>query len=86
MVKFTRCAAAAEGFAGLDPGRRHGTARQTTLRWRPTCHNYRDSQLKVCNYVLGGFGEKKAEKKKEDCQQMLAQVLIFKKNKKPHTQ
>ena len=38
---------------------------------------------KIYNYVLGGLGEKKQEKKKEDSQQLLAQVSIFKKNKKP---
>ena len=37
---------------------------------------------KIYNYVPGGFGEKKAEKKrKEDWQQLLAQVPIFKKKK-----
>ena len=30
---------AAECFVGLNPGQGHGTARQTTLRQRPTCHN-----------------------------------------------
>ena len=30
---------AAQCFAGSDPGRGHGTAHQTTLRRRPTCHN-----------------------------------------------
>ena len=43
---------------------------------------------KIYNYVLGGFGEKKQEKKKkEDWQQLLAQVPIFKKIKikKPET-
>ena len=36
---------------------------------------------KIYNYVLRGFGEKKQkEKKKEDWQQLLAQVPIFKKN------
>ena len=34
----------------------------------------------IYNYVLGGCGEKKAEKKK-DWQQLLAQVPIFKKRK-----
>ena len=50
------------------------------LRQRPIQQNQKDLQLEcwVYNYVLGGFGEKK-EKKKEVCQQMLAQVLIFKK-------
>ena len=29
----------AQCFVGLNPGRCHGTAHQTTLRQRPTCHN-----------------------------------------------
>ena len=36
VVKFPRSAAAAQG---LDPERGHGTARQATLRRRPTSHN-----------------------------------------------
>ena len=40
---------------------------------------------KICNYVLGVFGEKKQkekkEEKKEDWQPLLAQVPIFKKKK-----
>ena len=35
VVKFTRSASEARGFAALDPG----TAHQATLRQRPTCHN-----------------------------------------------
>src|SRR3712207_6271109 len=34
---------------------------------------------RIYNYVLGGFGEKKNNNNKEDWQQMLAQVPIFKK-------
>ena len=34
---------------------------------------------KIYNYVLGGFGEKKEGAKKEDWQQLLAQVPILKK-------
>ena len=30
---------AAQGFVGSNPGHGHGTARQTTLRQRPICHN-----------------------------------------------
>ena len=30
---------AAQCFIGLNPGRGHDTAHQTTLRQRPTCHN-----------------------------------------------
>ena len=37
---------------------------------------------KVHNYLLVGFGEKEKEKKKEDWQQMLAQVPIIKKKLK----
>ena len=29
----------AQCFVGSNPGHGHGTARQTTLRQRPTCHN-----------------------------------------------
>ena len=29
----------AQCFVGLNPGRGHGTAHQTTLRQHPTCHN-----------------------------------------------
>ena len=36
VVKFMHSAAAAQGS---DPGHGHGTARQATLRRRPTCHN-----------------------------------------------
>ena len=39
VVKFTHSPSAAQGFAGLDPGCRHGTACQATLRQHPTCHN-----------------------------------------------
>ena len=39
VVKFAHSASAGQGFAALDPGRRHGTAHQATLRRRPTCHN-----------------------------------------------
>ena len=36
---------------------------------------------KICNYVLGGYGEKKQKRKKKDWQQLLVQVLILKKKK-----
>ena len=50
---------AAQGFADLNPGCRHGTAHQAMLRQHPTYHNWKDPQLKIHNYVPGGFGEKK---------------------------
>ena len=56
------------GFAGSDPGHGHGTARQAMLRWRPTCHNWKDPQL----YTGGLWGEKgkikslKKEKKRKE--------------------
>ena len=39
VVKFARSTSAAQGFAGSDPERGHGTAHQAMLRWGPTCHN-----------------------------------------------
>ena len=80
MVKFARSASAAQGFAGLDPGRGHGTAHQATLRQHPICHNQKNPQLDCTTMYWGGFGGKK--KKKDDWQQMLAQVPIFKIKKK----
>ena len=34
-IKFVRSASVAQGFAGSNPGRGHGTAHQITLRRRP---------------------------------------------------
>ena len=59
VVEFSRSALAAQGFAGSSPGRRYGAAHQATLRQRPTCHNWKDPQLKIHNYVPGGFGRKR---------------------------
>ena len=52
---------AAQCFVGSNPGPGHGTAHQTTLRQRPTCHNKKDPQRRIYNYVLGGFGEKRGK-------------------------
>ena len=46
VVKFACLALVAQGFAGSDPGCRHGTAHQAMLRQRPTCHTKKDPQLK----------------------------------------
>ena len=59
MVKFSSSAWAARGFSGSNPGHGHGTAHRATLRQHPTWHNWKDSQLKMHNYVPRGFGEKK---------------------------
>ena len=50
---------AARGFVGSNPGRGHGTTHQTTLRQRPTYHNYKDPQRRIYNYVLGALGRKR---------------------------
>ena len=55
-------ASAAQSVAGSNPGRWHGTAHPATLRMRPTCHNNKDSQLKIYNYVPRGFGRKRKNK------------------------
>ena len=75
MVKFVHCASAAQGFAGLDPGHRHGTGHWAILR-QPE-----GPAARIYSCVLGGFGEKKKKKgeEEEDWQQKLAQVPIFKK-------
>ena len=39
VLEFTPSASGDQGFAGSDPGRGRGTARQAMLEWRPTCHN-----------------------------------------------
>ena len=36
VVEFMHFPSAAWGFAGLDPGHRHGTAHQAMLGWHPT--------------------------------------------------
>ena len=59
VVKFAHSALAAWSFAGSNPGRRRGTTHQAMLRQHPTCHNQKDTQLKIHNYVLGAFGQKK---------------------------
>ena len=81
MIEFAHSALAARGFASSDPGRRHGTAHQAMLRRHPTQQRQKDLQLEYTTMYWGVFGEKKG-KKKEDWQQMLAQVPIFKKKKK----
>ena len=63
VVKFVHSAAVAQGFAGSSPGHGCGIARQAMLRQCPICHNWRDPQLRIYNYVLGGFGEKKGKNK-----------------------
>ena len=54
---------AAQCFVGSGPGRGHGTAHWAALGQRPTCHNWMDPQRRMCNYVPGGFGEKKEKNK-----------------------
>ena len=65
-VKFARSALAAQGFAGADPRHGHGTIHQAMLRRRHTWHNQKDLQLQYTTMYLGGFGEKKKKRKKED--------------------
>ena len=64
VVKFTRSAWAAQGFAASDPGRVHGTAHQAMLRQRPTQHNQRDSQLEYATMYWGALGRRIKNKRK----------------------
>ena len=61
VVKFACSAAAAQGS---DPGRRHGTACQATLRTRPTSHNWKGMKLRYTTVYRGGLGRWSRKKKK----------------------
>ena len=65
MVTFVRSTLAAWGFVSLDRGRGrgHGTAHQAMLRWRPTQHNQRHSQLEDTTMYWGSLGRRKRKKK-----------------------
>ena len=62
VVKFVHSASAAQDFAGSNPEHRHSTAHQAMLRQCPTCHNWKDPQLKIHNYVPGALGRKRKNK------------------------
>ena len=72
------CSASAAHLASLDPGQGHSTIRWAVLGQRPTQHNQRDLQLEYTTVYWGEFGSRN---KKEDWQQLLAPVPIFKKKK-----
>ena len=55
VVKFAHSAL----HSPVNPRHGHGTAHQAMLRWCPTCYSWKDPQLKIHNYVPGGFEEKK---------------------------
>ena len=80
VVKFVCSASRAQSFTSLDPEHRSGTADQAMLRWRPTSTTRRtyNYNIQLCS---GGLWGEEEEEEKEDWQQMLAQVPIFKKNK-----
>ena len=78
-VKFVPSVSVAQGFAGLDPERRHGTIHQVMLRRHPHIAQPEAGTTRIYNYVPGGFGEK--EKNPKDWQQMLVQVPMLKINK-----
>ena len=59
VVEFVGSSLVAQGSTGSDPGHGQGTAHQAVLRQHPTCHKWKDPQLRIHNYVLGGFEERK---------------------------
>ena len=78
MVQFACSASVAQGFTSSDPGHGHGHAEAASHIAQPE-----GPTTRIYNCVLGGLGEKKKKKKeKKDWQQMVAQVPIFKKEKK----
>ena len=76
MVKFTHSALVAQGFAGSDPGHGPSTTHQAMLRRHSTYQSQKDLQLECTNMYLGALGRRR--RRKQDWQQMLAQVPIFK--------
>ena len=64
VVKFARSALVVQGFAGLDPGHRPGTAHQAMLWWRPTWNNQKDLQLEYTTMYCGDLVRKRRKKKK----------------------
>ena len=75
VVKFTSSDSVAQGFTGLNPGHGHGTAHQAMLRQCPTCHNWRDPQLKYTIMYWGAYGEKKEKNLKKKQTKKPPQIL-----------
>ena len=50
---------AAQGFTASDPRHGHGTAHQAMLRWQPTQHNQRCSQLEYTPMYWGSLVRRK---------------------------
>ncbi|XP_070123667.1 TM2 domain-containing protein 1 isoform X6 [Equus caballus] len=65
-LKFACSALVAQGFAGLDPGRGHGTTHQAVPRWHPTLHNQKDLQLEYTTMYWGDLGRRRKKREKED--------------------
>ena len=82
MVKFSCSTAVAQGIARSNPGRR--TWHPSSAHVEAVSHmpQLEGPAAKIYNYVLGGIWGDKAEIKKKDWQQLLAQVPILGKKKK----
>ena len=65
VVKFTHSALAAWGFTSPDPRHRYGTACPAMLRWHPTQHNQRHSQLEYTTLYWEGLGRRRRRNKKK---------------------
>ena len=81
VVKLAPSALAAQRVTSSDLGHRPSMTHQAMLRWRPTQHNQKDLQLEYTTMYWGALGRRRRGEKKEDWQQMLAQVPILKKKK-----
>ena len=56
---------AAQGFSGLDTGRRHGTARPGHVEAASHVLQLEGPTTIIYNYILGEFGEKKQKERKK---------------------
>ena len=63
VVKFVHSDSAAQGFAGLDPGCGHGTARSGHAETESLMPQLEGLTTEIYNYVLGALGEKKQKTK-----------------------
>ena len=80
MVKFAHSASAAQGSDSSDPGQGRGTAHQSYAEVASPLVESEALTTRIHSMYWRALGRKRREKK-NDWQQLLAQVPIFKKKK-----
>ena len=62
VVKFSRSALVTQGFASFGSWAWIWHQYQVMLRWHPTRHNYKDSQLEYTTRYWGALGRRRRKK------------------------